>query len=71
MTVADLIAALRDMPPDASVEYAWDGHLRTAVELVWLTRDGRVGLGGEDSYVYDADEAPRDWVLAHHSWRPK
>ncbi len=67
-TVAQLIAALQKMPPDAEVRYAWDSGLRSDAEYVWLTRSGIVGIGEEGEPVHGNDQpegaGPRYYVGA-------
>jgi hypothetical protein len=60
MKVSELIERLQNMPADAEVLHLWDGHLRTGIEHVWLTRDGRVGTGDHGEVCYDTEERPVD-----------
>jgi len=63
MTVSELIKILQKMPPDAQVLHLWDGELRTAIEHVWLTRDGQVGTADFEEYCYIRASWPADATL--------
>ena len=56
MTVSELIVALADMPRDADVWCLWDGATRSEVDIVWISREGKVVFADctETSY-YDVD----------------
>lgn len=70
MKVKELIKALEMMPPDSCVLHLWDGCLRTEIECVWLTRDGRVGTSDYGEYCHDEDDVPFDVILENrHMWR--
>ena len=60
MKVFELIERLRHMPSDADVLRLWDGELRTAIEHVWLSRDGVVGTADNDMVLYSGDSRPAD-----------
>jgi hypothetical protein len=57
MTVENLIKELQKMPPKATVHNLWDGALRSGIDALYKTEDGRVGTyehGDSDCY-YDHD----------------
>jgi hypothetical protein len=58
MKVAKLIECLQAMPANADVFQLWDGELRTAIEHVWLAKDGSVGTGDFDQVLYTGDSRP-------------
>lgn len=60
MKVSKLIERLQQMPPDADVFHLWDGELRTAIEHVWLSRDGVVGTADFNQVLYTGDSRPID-----------
>ncbi len=60
MNVSKLIECLQKMPPDAAVFHLWDGELRTEIEHVWLTRDGRVATADGGMVCYTEDSSPLD-----------
>ena len=60
MKVSKLIERLQQMPLDADVFHLWDGELRTAIEHVWLSRDGVVGTADHDMVLYTGDARPID-----------
>lgn len=58
MKTSELIKALQQMPPEADVGYLWDGAVRSAVQVVYLSREGQVVLADYDNVVYHDDERP-------------
>lgn len=58
MNVAELLAALASMPPDATVRCVWDGEPRSAIRHVWLALSGGVNLADQNDVVYDPNERP-------------
>ncbi len=63
MKVSELIEALKIMPQDAEVRHLWDGEARTAIELVWLARDGNVITADHGMGCYSANTMPVDATL--------
>lgn len=60
MKVKDLIQALKNMPDDADVLHLWDGEPRTAIEHVWLARDGSVITADFNMVCYSNAPRPSD-----------
>lgn len=58
MTVRELIAKLKEMPPDSEVLHLWDGEPHTAIEVVWLSRDGDVITADDDEVAYSTGARP-------------
>lgn len=58
MNVRDLIKALSAMPEDAEVWHLWDGECRTAIEHVWLARDGTVVTSDYSEVCYSTESRP-------------
>lgn len=59
-SIAELIAKLAEMPPDAAPKYVWDGSARSNVNYVWLSKAGDVILSGPGESV-DGDDCPEDY----------
>jgi hypothetical protein len=60
VNVAELIAALQGMPQDAEVAYQYDGELRASPDVVWLGRNGIVGIGTDHEPIYSTESRPID-----------
>lgn len=58
MNVSEVIAALQKMPADAEVLMLWDGDLRSGIDVVWLARDGEVGVGPWNEPCYSEGYRP-------------
>jgi len=55
-----LIEILQAMPQDAEVLHLWDGKARTTIEVVWLSRDGRIITADKGMICYDTETRPPD-----------
>jgi hypothetical protein len=60
VTAEELITLLAEMPPNAQVFHLWDGELRTEIQHVWLTRDGRIGTSDDREVCYSTEDRPVD-----------
>ena len=60
MTVEKLIEALQEMPKDAQVWQLWDGELRTQVEVVYLSKSGKVVTSDFEMVCYAGNSRPVD-----------
>lgn len=60
MTAEQLIEVLKTMPKDAQVWHLWDGELRTKVEVVYLSRSGKVVTADYDEVCYTGKSRPLD-----------
>ena len=60
MRVSELIYALKKMPQDAEVEHLWDGEPRTAINFVYLSKDGRVITADYNQDCYSTAGRPVD-----------
>lgn len=58
MKVHELITALQAMPLDADVLHLWDGGARTVINVVWLSRDGRVITSDYGMLCYPNNDRP-------------
>ena len=58
MKVKELIDKLQSMPMDADVLHLWDGEANTTIELVWLSRDGRVITSDFGQVCYSEETRP-------------
>jgi hypothetical protein len=56
MTVKELIEELEKMPQEARVFHLWDGEPRTAINIVYESKNGRV-ITSDYSMVCYSDEA--------------
>lgn len=60
MTVKHLIIELQKMPQDARVFHLWDGEPRTAINVVYETKNGRVMTSDYEMVCYSTDARPKD-----------
>lgn len=60
MKVKDLITELEKMPQDAEVLHLWDGEARTAIEIVYLSKNGNVITADFGMVCYSSDTRPVD-----------
>jgi hypothetical protein len=58
MKVHQLIKVLQSMPQEAFVLHLWDGAPRTAIEHVWLSRDGIVITADCGMHCYANEDRP-------------
>jgi hypothetical protein len=58
MKVKELIVALSSLPPDANVTHLWDGEARTAINHVWLARNGEVVTADDNMVCYSEGSRP-------------
>jgi len=58
MKVKELQDALSKMPPEAEVDYIWDGAARSTAEIVFLARSGTVMIAELSQPVYYDDDRP-------------
>ena len=70
MKVQDLIEVLKTMPQDAYVLHLWDGAPRTAIEHVWLSRDGIVITADCGEHCHSEEDLPVGAVTdgPHRLW---
>lgn len=61
VTVAQLIAKLQAMPPDAKVMAIYDGFCSVDPEHVWLSRGGYVVMVDSSAPVYHDRDRP-EWA---------
>ena len=59
MTVKELIIELQKMPQDARVFHLWDGKPRTAINVVYETKNGKVMTSDFGMVCYSTDARPR------------
>ena len=52
MTVSELIKELKKMPWDARVFHLWDGAPRTAINLVYESKEGKVVTADYNQYAW-------------------
>lgn len=60
MKVRELIDALKVMPAGAEVLHLWDGKARTAIEHVWIARDGNVITADNGMVCYLTETRPAE-----------
>ena len=60
MIVKDLIKKLKELPQDAEVFHLWDGEPRTAINVIYETKSGKVMTSDYDQYCYSSDARPKD-----------
>jgi hypothetical protein len=60
MTVKELIIELQKMPQEARVFHLWDGEPRTAINIVYETKNGRVMTSDYEMVCYSTDARPKD-----------
>jgi hypothetical protein len=60
MTVKELVEALSKMPQDARVFHLWDGEPRTAINVVYETKNGKVMTADYEMVCYSTDARPID-----------
>lgn len=58
MKVWQLILKLSTMPLNAMVLHVWDGHARTRIKHVWLSRIGDVITADDGEVVYGKSTRP-------------
>lgn len=68
VTVAQVIAALSALPPDAEVEFLYDGFITPHASAIWLARSGRVIIGQAGESVYHSDDQPEG--VESEDWHP-
>lgn len=60
MTVKELIIELQKMPQDARVFHLWDGEPRTAINVVYETKNGKVMTSDFEMVCYSTDARPKE-----------
>lgn len=65
MTVQELIKALSKMPQDARVFHLWDGEPRTAINVVYETKNGKVMTADYEQVCYSDNAMPKDAFRTH------
>jgi len=60
MKVKDLIDSLQSMPKEAKVFHLWDGHARTEINHVWLSKIGHVITADNGEVCYSDGDRPID-----------
>ena len=60
MKVKDLIKELEKMPQDAEVMHLWDGEARTAIEVVYESKNGTVITSDFQQVCYSSSTRPID-----------
>lgn len=60
MNVIELINKLEQLPNDAPVVSIYDGYCDIDIDLVYLSKGGRVILINEYSSIYDEENKPMD-----------
>lgn len=60
MTVEELIIQLKKMPPKARVFHLWDGEPRTAINVVYETKNGCVMTADYEMVCYSTNARPKD-----------
>jgi hypothetical protein len=68
VTVAQFMAVLSTMPPDAEVKFLFDGFITPHASAVWLARDGRVIIAQAGDTVYRAADQPAG--VESTDWEP-
>ena len=58
MKVKDLITELEKMPQEAEVSHLWDGAARTTIQMVYLSKDGRVITSDFGEVCYSSASRP-------------
>ena len=67
MKVKDLIKRLQELPQEARVLSLWDGELRTAVNVAYHAKNGRVVLSDYEQVCYSNDSREINAPLKTHS----
>jgi hypothetical protein len=60
MTVKELIKELKKLPQDARVFHLWDGEPRTAINIVYKSKNGRIITSDFDMVCYPGSARPLD-----------
>lgn len=60
MIVKDLIEKLKELPQDARVFHLWDGEPRTAINVVYETKNGEVMTADYGQVCYSSSARPKD-----------
>ncbi|MBE7649145.1 hypothetical protein [Tenacibaculum finnmarkense] len=60
MTVKDLIEKLKELPQDARVFHLWDGEPRTAINVVYETKNGAVMTADYEQVCYSSSARPKE-----------
>jgi len=60
MIVKELIAILQKMPQEAGVFHLWDGKPRTAINIVYETKNGEVMTADYEMYCYPTNARPKE-----------
>ena len=60
MIVKDLIEKLKELPQDARVFQLWDGEPRTAIIVVYETKNGEVMTADYRQGCYSSSARPKD-----------
>ncbi len=60
MNVSQLISALKDMPADVEVYHLWDGAPRTAINVVYLSKEGTCITSDYEEVCYGTMQRPLD-----------
>jgi len=60
MTVKELIKELQKMPQNARVFHLWDGEPRTAINVVYETKNGMVMTSDYEQVCYSTDARPKE-----------
>lgn len=60
MTVGELIERLKKLPQEARVFHLWDGEPRTAINVVYESKNGAVITSDYDQVCYSSSARPKD-----------
>lgn len=60
MTVKELIKQLEKMPQDARVYHLWDGEPRTAINVVYEAKAGKVITADYNQVCYSDNARPKN-----------
>ena len=60
MKVKELIEKLKELPQDARVFHLWDGEPRTAINVVYETKNGAVMTADFSQVCYLSSARPKD-----------
>ena len=60
MEVRELIKQLKKLPQNARVFHLWDGEPRTAINVVYETKNGNVMTADYESVCYSENARPKN-----------
>ena len=67
MKVRELIESLEKLPQDARVFHLWDGEPRTAINVVYEAKNGRVITADYKQACYSLSARPKDSLISEDS----